>query len=53
MVKSLNEVIESAYDLAVEARVRAGMMRSDHRRHNLARMRRARRLATRLARSGR
>ena len=50
MVKSLNEVIESAYDLAVEARVRAGMMRSDHRRHNLVRMRRARRLATRLAR---
>jgi hypothetical protein len=49
-VKAINEVIESAYNLAVEARVRAGMMQSDYRRHNLARTRRAQRLAARLAR---
>ena len=48
-MKAINEVIESAYNLAVEARVRAGMMQSDYRRHNLARTRRAQRLAARLA----
>ena len=49
-MKTLSEIIESTYNLAVEARVRAGMMQSDYRRHNLVRTRRAQRLAAEVAR---
>jgi hypothetical protein len=49
-MKTLSEIIESTYNLAVEARVRAGMMQSDYRRHNLVRTRRAQRAASQLAR---
>ena len=49
-MKPLEEAVETAYNLSVEARVRGGMMRTDYRRHNLVRMRRAHKAAQRLAR---
>lgn len=50
MAKAKSDVIDSAYQLAIEVRIRAGMMRTDYRRGNLARLRRARKAAERLAR---
>jgi len=44
------EVLEKAQQLAIEARIRAGMMVSDYRRCNVARLRRARVAAERCAR---
>ena len=45
-----SEVVERAKQLAMEARIRAGMMASDCRRGNLTRLRRARKYAMQLAR---
>ena len=45
-----SETLEKAQQLAMEARIRAGMMVSDHRRGNLIRLRRAYRCAMQLAR---
>lgn len=50
MAKAISEVIDSAYQLAMEVRIRAGMMRSDYQRGNLRRLRRARQAAEKLAR---
>jgi hypothetical protein len=50
MASTTSDVIESAHQLAMEVRIRAGMMRTDYRRGNLARLRRARKAAERLAR---
>ncbi len=50
MAKPISEVIDTAHQLAMEVRIRAGMMRNDYRRGNLARLRRARKAAERLAR---
>ena len=47
---NLADSINNVYNLAIEARVRAGMIQTDCRRHNLARTRRAQRLAVQLAR---
>ena len=47
---NLVDSINNVYNLAVEARVRAGMIQSDYRRHNLARTRRARAAHGRFAR---
>jgi len=44
------EVLEKALQLAMEARIRAGMMVSDYRRCNVARLRRAKVAAERCAR---
>jgi len=44
------EVLEKAQQLAMEARIRAGMMVSDYRRCNVARLRRARVAAERCGR---
>ncbi len=44
------EVLEKAQQLAMEARIRAGMMVSDYRRCNVARLRRAKVAAERCAR---
>jgi hypothetical protein len=49
-MKTLDEAVATAHNLAVEARIRAGMMKSDFRRRNIARTRRAQRAASRLAR---
>lgn len=45
-----SEVIEKAQQLAMEVRIRAGMMVSDYRRNNIARLRRAKVAAERCAR---
>ena len=45
-----NETLEKAQQLAMEARIRAGMMVSDYRRSNVARLRRAKVAAERRAR---
>ena len=45
-----SETVAKAQQLAVEVRVRAGMMASDYRRGNITRLRRARRYAETLAR---
>ena len=45
-----SETLDKAQQLAMEARIRAGMMVSDHRRSNLTRLRRAYRYAMQLAR---
>lgn len=45
-----NEILEKAQQLATEARIRAGMMVSDYRRSNIARLRRAKVAAERCAR---
>jgi len=45
-----SEVLEKAQQLAMEARIRAGMMVSDYRRSNIARLRRAKGAAERCAR---
>jgi len=50
MAKPINEVIDTAYQLAMEVRIRAGMMRTDYRRGNLRRLRRSRLAAEKLAR---
>ncbi len=47
---NLVDSINNVYNLALEARVRAGMIQTDCRRHNLVRTRRAQRLAVQLAR---
>ena len=46
----LRKVLDEAYQLAVEARVRASMAVSDYRRGNLTRLRRAHRAAQLVAR---
>ena len=48
--KPTSEILEEAYQLAMEARVRASMAVSDYRRGNLARLRRAHRAVQRVAR---
>lgn len=45
-----SEVLAQAQQLAMEARIRAGMMVSDYRRSNIARLRRAKVAAERCAR---
>ena len=45
-----SEVLDQAQQLAMEARIRAGMMVSDYRRSNIARLRRAKVAAERCAR---
>lgn len=45
-----SEVLGQAQQLAMEARIRAGMMVSDYRRNNIARLRRAKTAAERCAR---
>ena len=45
-----SETLEKAQQLAMEARIRAGMMVSDYRRSNIARLRRARLAAERCGR---
>ena len=45
-----SETLEKAQQLAMEARIRAGMMVSDYRRSNIARLRRAKVAAGRCAR---
>jgi hypothetical protein len=45
-----SEVLEQAEQLAMEARIRAGMMVSDYRRNNVSRLRRAKVAAERCAR---
>ncbi len=45
MKTTTGEVIEKAEQLAMEARIRAGMMVSDYRRNNIVRLRRARKAA--------
>jgi len=45
-----NETLEKAQQLAMEARIRAGMMVSDYRRSNVTRLRRAKVAAERCAR---
>lgn len=45
-----SETVAKAQQLAVEVRVRAGMMASDYRRGNITRLRRAHRYAENLAR---
>ena len=45
-----SEVLDKAQQLAMEARIRAGMMVSDYRRSNIARLRRAKAAAERCAR---
>ena len=45
-----SEILGKAQQLAVEARVRAGMMVSDYRRGSITRLRRAHRYAENLAR---
>lgn len=45
-----SETLEKAQELAMEARIRAGMMVSDYRRSNIARLRRAKGAAERCAR---
>jgi hypothetical protein len=45
-----SETVAKAHQLAVEVRVRAGMMASDYRRGNVTRLRRAHRYAENLAR---
>jgi len=44
------EVLDEAYQLAMEARIRASMAVSDYRRGNLARLRRAHRAAQQVVR---
>ena len=44
-----SEVVAKVQQLAMEARIRAGMVASDHRRGNLTRLRRAHRYAMQLA----
>ena len=43
-----SETLDKAQQLAMEARIRAGMMVSDYRRSNIVRLRRARRYASNL-----
>lgn len=50
MAKTTGEIVEKAQQLAMEARIRAGMMTSDYRRYNLSRLARARKYAMQLAR---
>ena len=45
-----SEVLGQAQQLAMEARIRAGMMVSDYRRNNIARLQRAKTAAERCAR---
>jgi hypothetical protein len=45
-----SEAVAKVQQLAMEARIRAGMVVSDHRRGNLTRLRRAHRYAMQLAR---
>jgi hypothetical protein len=45
-----SETLDKAQQLAMEARIRAGMMVSDYRRSNIVRLRRACRAAEHLAR---
>ena len=45
-----SETLEKAQQLAMEARIRAGMIVSDYRRNNIARLRRAKVAAERCAR---
>ena len=45
-----SETLEKVQQLAMEARIRAGMMVSDYRRSNIARLRRAKVAAERCAR---
>ena len=45
-----SETLDKAQQLAIEARIRAGMMVSDYRRSNIVRLRRAHRYAMQLAR---
>jgi hypothetical protein len=45
-----SEVLDQAQQLAMEARIRAGMMVSDYRRSNVTRLRRAKVAAERCAR---
>ena len=45
-----SETLDKAQQLAIEARIRAGMMVSDYRRSNLTRLRRAHRYAMQLGR---
>ena len=45
-----SETLDKAQQLAMEARIRAGMMVSDYRRGNITRLRRANRYAENLAR---
>ena len=45
-----SEVLDKAQQLAMEARIRAGMIVSDYRRSNIARLRRAKASAERCAR---
>ena len=45
-----SETLDKAQQLAMEARIRAGMMVSDYRRSNIVRLRRAHRYAKNLAR---
>ncbi len=45
-----SEVLDQAQQLAMEARIRAGMMVFDYRRSNIARLRRAKAAAERCAR---
>lgn len=45
-----SDTLEKAQQLAMEARIRAGMMVSDYRRGNIARLRRAKVAAERCAR---
>ena len=48
--KPTSEILEEAYQLAMEARVRTSMAVSDYRRGNLTRLRRAHRAVQRVAR---
>jgi len=45
-----SEILDQAQQLAMEVRIRAGMMVSDYRRNNIARLRRAKIAAERCAR---
>jgi len=45
-----SEILDQAQQLAMEVRIRAGMMVSDYRRNNIARLRRAKSAAERCAR---
>jgi len=48
--EATRQLVDALYQLGVECRVRAGMVQSDYRRGNLARLRRAKRAAERLTR---
>ena len=50
VMATTSEVLDQAQQLAMEARIRAGMMVSDHRRSNVTRLRRAKASAERCAR---